>query len=151
MRAFSHILVPVDFSEPNRAAIAKAVAIARPADTLLTLLHVIEEVPYAEDDQIDAFYAMLRRRAEQRMRELEGMIRQIGWEGETATEIVIGRRGPEIVRHAAENEVDLVVMSSHPIVADDLSGGWATLSYQVSIICPCSVLLVKDANNSREE
>lgn len=144
MRDFSHILVPVDFSQANHAALARAMEIAGPTKTRITLLHVIEEVPYAEDDQIDTFYAMLQRQAEQKMSELAAASqRGDGPEQELEMEIIVGRRGPEILRFTAENEVDLVVMSSHAIHPDDLSRGWATLSYQVSIICPCSVLLVK--------
>jgi universal stress protein A len=143
MRAFSHILVPVDFTDRNLTALASAMEIARHAQAKITLLHVIEEVSYAEDDQISEFYAMLQRRAEQKMRELEQTFGQERGIGEPLTEIVVGRRGPEIVRYAMENQVDLVVMSSHAIQTKDLSTGWATLSYQVSIVCPCSVLLVK--------
>jgi nucleotide-binding universal stress UspA family protein len=133
----------VDFSDSNRAAIDRAVEIARPASARITLLHVIEEIPYAQDDQIEAFYTMLQRTAEQKMQEFAAPLRQTGAAREASTEILVGRRGPDIVSFAAKNGVDLIVMSSHSIQADDLSGGWATLSYQVSIVCPCSVLLVK--------
>jgi nucleotide-binding universal stress UspA family protein len=143
MRAFSHIVVPVDFTERNRIALAKAMEIARPAAGRIMLLHIIEEVPYADDDQIDKFYAMLRRQAEQKMHELVEGFRKDRGAVELTTAIMVGRRGPEIVRYAMEKHADLVVMSSHAIRTDDLTGGWATLSYQVSIICPCSVLLVK--------
>lgn len=141
MRAFSHILVPVDFTERNGTALARAVEIARPA-ARITLLHVIEEVSDAGSDPIDRFYAMLQRRAEQKMHALVEDFQRRG-ETELASEIFIGRRGPDILRYVVENGVDLVVMSSHALRANDLSTGWATLSYQVSIICPCSVLLVK--------
>jgi universal stress protein A len=147
MRAFSHIIVPVDFTERNRTTLARALEIARPAQSQVSLLHVIEEVPYAEDEQIDAFCAMLRRRAEQKMQELAEGASANPDAGRLNTEIIIGRRGPEIVRYAVENQVDLVVMSSHAIELNDLSAGWATLSYQVSIICPCSVLLVKESGS----
>ena len=145
MRAYSHILVPVDFTDRNRHALEAAMEIARPAKGKITLLHVIEEVPYANDDQIDAFYAMLQRQAKEKMQELAETTprREDRDARRLATEIIIGRRGPEIVRYAVEHQVDLVVMSSHALQPNDVSAGWATLSYQVSIICPCSVLLVK--------
>jgi nucleotide-binding universal stress UspA family protein len=58
-------------------------------------------------------------------------------------EIDVGKRGPEIVRFASDRGVDLVILSSHKVGIGDPVRNWATLSYQVSIICPCPVLLVK--------
>jgi hypothetical protein len=45
--------------------------------------------------------------------------------------------------------VDLVVMSSHVIDAEEPHKSWATLSYQVATFCPCPVLLVKWATARR--
>ena len=140
MRAFSHILVPVDFTEKNRIALARAVEIAQPASARVTLLHVIEELEGADDQESDAFYDALRRRAEQKMQDLR---ESSSAQPPPASEIILGRRGPDILQFAAENDVDLIVMSSHVIDPGEPSRGWATLSYQVSIVCPCAILLVK--------
>jgi nucleotide-binding universal stress UspA family protein len=59
--------------------------------------------------------------------------------------IVFGRRGPQIVQYADQHQMDLIVLSSHVVDPRRPGEGWATLSYQVSIACPCPVLLVKNA------
>ena len=57
---FAHILVPVDFTSKNQAAVKTALRLAETEDTQVTLLHVIEEVEYAELDEIDDFYDQLK-------------------------------------------------------------------------------------------
>jgi nucleotide-binding universal stress UspA family protein len=61
----------------------------------------------------------------------------------STSEIIYGRRRAEIIRYATQRGVDLVVMSSHVIDAEEPHKSWATLSYQVATFCPCPVLLVK--------
>ena len=45
--------------------------------------------------------------------------------------------------YVMQNEVDLVVMSSHRVDLADAPRGWGTLSHQVSVLCPCAVLLIR--------
>ena len=138
---FQHILSPVDFTEKNMAALEITRDLASWNNARVTLLHVIERVQYADDEGIRGFYRALEAKARDN---LQQMARQFIDEGLTVEQnVVYGRRGPEIVRYTIEHEVDLVVMSSHQVDLSDLAGEWATLSYQVSILCPCPVLLVK--------
>jgi hypothetical protein len=102
---------------------------------------VIERIEYAEDAETKQFYAMLAAKARGKMEQLAQ--RFAAAKLKIDSRIVYGRRGPEIVRCALQTDVDLVVLSSHKIDMDEIAGGWATLSYQVSILCPCPVLLVK--------
>jgi nucleotide-binding universal stress UspA family protein len=57
--------------------------------------------------------------------------------------ILYGKRLIEIVRDACERKVDLIVMSSHKVDPAAGASSFGTLSYQVSILCDCPVLLVK--------
>ena len=57
--------------------------------------------------------------------------------------LLYGKRVLEIVRDARERKVDLIVMSSHKIDPAAAAQSLGTLSYQVSILCDCPVLLVK--------
>jgi len=55
----------------------------------------------------------------------------------------LGKRAREIVSYEAEHDVDLIVLSSHPVDSDDPPGSLATLSYQIAVLSRCPVLLVK--------
>ncbi len=136
---FQHILCPVDFTGKNITALD--VVYAMLPQSRVTLLHVIERIEYAEDEETQQFYDGLEKKARTHLGELAQRFLDAG--RPIKTQIIYGRRGPEIVRHAIDAAVDLVVLSSHKIDREQLSGGWATLSYQVSILCPCPVLLVK--------
>jgi universal stress protein A len=138
---FTHILVPLDFTPKNAAALEIAGRLAAPAGARVTLLHVIEAIEYATGKEIDEFYRGLEGRAEKELREAERPLSAKGIL--VTTEIVYGRRGAEIIRYASERGADLVVMSSHVIDAKEPHKSWATLSYQVATFCPCPVLLVK--------
>ncbi|MFQ5731546.1 MAG: universal stress protein [Planctomycetaceae bacterium] len=141
MARFQHFLVPVDFTDKNEAALQTARDLAAAADGRMTLLHVIELIGDELDPELAEFYERLQRRASDELRALEKRLIRLGIE--TTTEIRIGRRVPEIVGFAAENEVDLIVLSSHRIERDQPVRSLGTISYQVSILCECAVMLVK--------
>jgi len=137
---FEHILIPVDFTEKNQAALDVAFQLASQNRSRLTLLHVIETVEEA-DDEIQSFYDMLEEKARTEMAQMAD--RFLGDKLVVEQSILFGRRGSEIVRTSLENQVDLVVLSSHKIDLDQPPKDWGTLSYQVSVLCQCPVLLVK--------
>jgi nucleotide-binding universal stress UspA family protein len=141
---FAHILVPLDFTAKNAAAVNVASRLGQQCGARVTLLHVIETIEHATGKEIEDFYATLEGQARKKLAEAESSIADIA-DAELAvqSQILYGRRGPEIVRYAQDNAVDLVVMSSHPIDMNQPAKSWATLSYQVATFCPCPVLLVK--------
>jgi universal stress protein A len=47
------------------------------------------------------------------------------------------------VRYADEQEVDLLLLSSHQVDRDHPALGWGTISYRIAIMARCPVLLVK--------
>ena len=48
-----------------------------------------------------------------------------------------------IVKYAAANEVDLIVLASHRVKPSRVDRDWGTMSYKVGILAQCPVLLVK--------
>ena len=138
---FKHLLVPVDFTEQNRETLSVARNLAQQNLAQVTLLHVIETIDYVADDEIDQFYQTLQTQARHKMDQLALPFQdaQVVVDGR----IVLGKRAREIVTYALQNEVDLVVMSSHRVNLSDGPRGWGTLSHQVSILCPCAVLLIR--------
>ena len=141
---FHHILVPVDFTEKNRAAVELAQQLARQSDARVSLLHVIEFIDFPEDDEeISNFYDKLQARSE---KELDNLLEMFTDDDlDVIVETIINHRCKGIVLYAVDNDVDLIVMSSHPIAPDQRGGGLATISYQVSAVCNCSIVLVKQS------
>ncbi len=139
---FRHLLVPLDFSPKNMAALDIAFEIAEVNAARVTLLHVIERIDEAAEDQdTAAFYERLRRRADA---ELESRCQRFVEAGLSAEyKVRFGKRAEAIVQFVIERDVDLVVLSSHPIDQKEPARSVATISYQVSLFAPCPVLLVK--------
>lgn len=141
MAQFQHLLVPVDFTDKNEAALQAASGLAAAVDGRITLLHVIETIGDEVDSELAEFYERLQRRATDKMNALQNRLIEVGID--TSIEIRVGRRVPEIVGVAAEQDVDLVVLSSHRIDRNQPARSLGTISYKVSILCDCAVMLVK--------
>jgi nucleotide-binding universal stress UspA family protein len=138
---FQHILVPVDFTEKNLTALDLVFDLATASRARVTLLHVIETIDVELDSELEQFYAKLEVRADSELERLSQRFVAAGLAVDRKTRY--GKRALEIVKDIIERKADLVVMSSHkPDLAKPLQT-WATLSYQVSVLCPCPVLLVK--------
>ena len=141
MPQFQHLLVPVDFTGKNDVALATARDLAAGNETRITLMHVIERIDDDVDPELTEFYDRLNTRAADNMQPLATRLSDAGIH--VATDIRLGRRVPEIVQFANDHAVDLIVLSSHRIDREHPARSLATISYQVSILCNCAVMLVK--------
>jgi nucleotide-binding universal stress UspA family protein len=138
---FQHILVPVDFTAKNQAALDIAFEMASQNSARVTLLHVIETIENVPQEELAAFYDRLNSRAET---QLESRSQRFADAGVAVDrKIRHGKRLAEIVRDARDRKADLIVMSSHRVDPNAAAQSLGTLSYQVSILCDCPVLLVK--------
>ncbi len=141
---FKNVLVPVDFAEKNWSALDVAFEVAVNNKASVTLLHVIEKIDEGDldtDPDVTDFYSRLKQRAK---RELETMGQRFVEAGVDVHErIRFGKRAPEIVKYSVDHEADLIVMSSHPLAEANPAASIVTLSYQVSLLCSCPILLVK--------
>ncbi len=143
---FRKILVPVDFTEKNEAAIRVAVELASPAgkgggEAEVTLLHVIETIEHLEPGEVEGFYRSLEARSAAKMFLLEERFQQAGVKARH--EVLVGKRAETIVRYAEEHEADLILLSSHKVDRQHPALGIGSLSYRVAIVANCPVLLVK--------
>jgi universal stress protein A len=141
---FQRILIPVDFSDKNAAALDAGLRLARQNQSTVTLLHVLETIEGldpATDSELDAFFAKLDQSARDRMAPLAERFAERNIP--VFQEVVRGRRAEEIVRYAMAQPIDLILVSSHRVTPGDPGRGWGTISYQVAILAPCTVLLVK--------
>jgi len=137
---FDHILVPVDFSDKSARSLDVAIQMASLYRSRLTLLHVIETLEY-EDTELKSFYESLESGAWSKLKPMAEQCVQAGLEVEQ--DVVYGRRAVCIVDYAVDKQADLLILGSHKIASDNLPKNLVTLSYQVSIMCQCPVLLVK--------
>lgn len=138
---FRHILIPTDLTERSLKALDVAVAMGLNETPAITLLHVIEMIEGAEEEDFAGFYRKLARRAAKFMdRVIVGYQERKPAIGK---EIVYGRRVPDILKYAGAHEVDLIVLSSHRIEKENMLQGWGTISYKVSLLADCPVMLVK--------
>jgi len=140
---FRKILVPVDFTDKNEAALRTAIEIAGRAEDgcEATLLHVIEAIEHLEPGEMADFYRSLETRATARLFALHDRFKEAGVA--VRQELLIGPRAETIVRYAEDNEMDLVILSSHKVDRDHPALGLGTLSYRIAIVVRCPVLLVK--------
>jgi nucleotide-binding universal stress UspA family protein len=138
---FRKILVPLDLTEKNRAALDAARELAAGSAGEVCLLHVVEtleDVPYEE---MEEFYRRLEERAQTALEPLALEFRDLGLA--VNHRIGFGKRAQEIVRYADEWGAELILLSSHRVEPDTGPTGWATISYRVAILARCPVLLVK--------
>ena len=137
---FQKILVPVDFTDKNEAALELAADLARRSGGEVALLHVIEtlELP---PDEVQEFYDRLEARAGEKMEEMSARLRDAGVP--VVQRISYGKRVPEIVEYAEASDQELVIMDSHRLGPEHVEGGGLTISHQVAIFAPCPVLLLR--------
>ena len=139
---FNHILVPVDFSDDNRHSLTIALELARLSQGQVTLLHIIEMIAETTlQGELREFYAKLEQQAREKFDAL--LAEFMNSQAPLTSEIAYGERVQEILSYVEQNQIDLIVMSSHRIDPANPTVGWGTLSHKIGILAPCPVMLVK--------
>jgi len=138
---FRRILVPVDFTTKNRAALDAACLLAADTQSRVILLHVIEKIDYLPAKELKMFYRDLQDRAREKLKVTASLIAE--QDIHVQQKLLGGHRVQAILDFARKNRVDLIVMSSHKVDLKKPVQGWGTISYRVAILSQCPVLLVK--------
>ncbi len=60
---FTHLLVPLDFTQKNEVAIRMASELAARDDAQVTLMHVVETIDNTESADFESFYQQLQQSA----------------------------------------------------------------------------------------
>ena len=141
----ARVLVPMDFSEPSRTALAYGLGLARTFGASVHVLHAVEE-PLAQGWNGFGLPALPELRAQvlaDAQRQLEEAVPQLERDRQ-ATELVtcLGDPHREIVSFARARQVDLIVMGTHGRggVAHLLLG---SVAEKVVRDAPCPVLTVR--------
>ena len=138
---FKKILLPIDMSDRHQQALDVALELAGRTGGEVVLLHVIEVIAGSTMEEERDFYGRLERAARKHLDHLGARLghRQVPW----SAEVLFGNRVPEIARNAREIGADLIVLTSPRPDPNNPVAGWGSLSYRVSLLAPCPVLLVK--------
>ncbi len=138
---FRHILVPLDLSGKNEAALKTALRLAEQNRARVTLLHVIQRIEHVPEAELRGFYRQIEAAARKKM---EAAARRFAAKKVDVRPVVaIGAPARGIVEHAVATGVDLIVLASHKVDPSRPGQGWGTTSYKVGVLCRCPVLLVK--------
>ena len=138
---FKNILVPVDFPESNTQTLDIAINMAFKTKGKVTLLHVIEIISDTTSNEFQEFYLAMEKRSQQDMASL--LVPHEKSSVHIETKIVYGNRTREILRHAENNNIDLIVLHSHKIDFNEPTSGWGTISHKIGILSQCPVMLIK--------
>ncbi|GAB4300282.1 MAG: hypothetical protein Kow0058_15670 [Roseovarius sp.] len=134
---YKHVLVPVSFDEDRDAAGAARVGrLLAGEDGRITLLHVIEQIPYYAISYLPQEYLTEARAAiEAELGEMAAGLPR------AQAAVVEGHSGRTILEWAETNDVDCIVIASHrPGMQDLLLGSTAS---QVVRHAACSVHVVR--------
>jgi nucleotide-binding universal stress UspA family protein len=140
-RGLHRLLVPLDFTERDRATLKMALLVAEASRAFTTLLHVV----YAPDEtatrDLRAFYSELSEKGHAKLVQKTAPFRKKHLQ--VAVSVLVGRPLEEILAFTRDDATDLIVLSSHAVDPGRPAPGWNTLSYQVAALCGCPVLLAK--------
>jgi nucleotide-binding universal stress UspA family protein len=144
------VLVPTDFSDSARHALTYGISFAREYEAELVLLHVVENITvgYASDlfpVPMAEVFQEISGYAKAELAKLAALARERGVT--TVSEIVVqGKPSAEIIRHAAENAVDMIVLGTHGKGMLD-QALFGSTTERVVRRAPCPVLTVRKAEH----
>jgi nucleotide-binding universal stress UspA family protein len=144
MITLQNILVPSDFSECSDAAVRYGLELARKFDATLHLLHVVQD-PMTMPWAAEGFGIPMLEVVEQWQKEAEARLNAAippADRGRVRVSSAVASPYPEILRFAAQNGVDLIVMGTHGRggVTHLLLG---SIAEKVVRRAPCPVLTVR--------
>ncbi len=144
MMQIRQILAPTDFSECSKQAVACAYELAQTFGAKLVLLHVIEELPSYIGFIPPGGAAMLLKDLERQARlDLAEVLPEAeAAEVEVTRQVVGGSPSHEIVKVAAAEKVDLIVIATHGRTG--LSHlGMGSVAERVVRTAPCPVMTIR--------
>src|SRR5450759_5033795 len=143
MITVNKILVPIDFSETSKRVLDFGRMLADACGASLHLLHVIGFSLTKPEGEAQERHDACNR--------LEALLGRTDLKGRRATtSCLVGTPAVDIVRYAADNAIDLIVMGahSHGPTFQMVTG---SIAEDVVRLAPCAVLAVKNVETARQE
>jgi len=138
---YKNILVPTDLSDKSKHSIQAALKLAAQTSGCVELLHVVEKMGGEPDGEIEGFYLKLAEEASEKLAGWQQQFKKVFESVPTDKTILVGKTTHEILKFCQEKEKDLIVMTSR-IFNQELQGV-GTVSHQVALLAPVSVLVVR--------
>ena len=138
---YKNILVPTDLADKSELSIHTALTMASQNHGSVQLLHVVEKVGDDTDKEIESFYLKLAEMANQKLSDWQHRFKTDFVGVPIEITILVGKRAQEILKFSQEKNNDLIVMTSR--IFNKEEPGLGTLSHQVSLFAPVSVLVVR--------
>ena len=143
MLPFRRILCPTDFSEPSYRALWAANELALQFSASLVVVHVVPlviDIPTSADCYTPSDVETAQARAQETLQEVVG--KRISQRVRIHTKVAVGVPADEIVKAAADDNVDIIVMATHGLT------GWRRLicgsvAETVVRLAPCPVLTMQ--------
>jgi nucleotide-binding universal stress UspA family protein len=145
MGILKNILVPTDFSQAFKQTLDYAVEIAKPAEAILHIIHVIEPIAFASDlatnkFEINRFTNELELHVKKHIEKIKKMIKED--ELTIKTSILHGNAYKEILDYADKNQIDMICIANHA-QADLESFLFGSTTKRVLKKAKCPVLTVR--------
>jgi universal stress protein A len=146
MQTLDQILVPVDFSACSRAALDYAAFLANGRDATIDVLHIwgpmqsAWDPPDAEQDPLVVFE---RTEAGNQMKKFLARLEDEGIGLQIRGRLESGDPCATILRVAAENDYDLIVMGTHGVHTDLTSLILESVAESVVRRAPCPVVTIR--------
>jgi nucleotide-binding universal stress UspA family protein len=121
--------------------IATASEFARQTDGEVLLLHVIQTIPGLSMDVERNFYDQLESASRTFLTKLSETFTDQGIR--TSVQILKGNRGEELLSHATDNQVDVIIVRSPRINPSNPRSAIGSLSWKIGLLAPCDVLLIR--------
>jgi universal stress protein A len=142
MPVYQHILTAIDLGDNSAMVLQQAAALAQLCDAELTVLHVVNfSIPPDVDPVIPAMDAIEQELIEAAHKRLDELLEREALTKGVGTIVGSGRPKVEIMRIAAREKVDLIVVGAHG--HHGIGGLLGSTADRVVDRAVCSVLVVR--------
>jgi nucleotide-binding universal stress UspA family protein len=141
---FKRIMVALDFSEPSRSALTRAVEVAQTYSARLCLVHVVDPPPFISGAHTDPLMLSSDKLQMLAQTKLYGIAdTQVPDVIESESRVVKGRSHKEIVKLAQRWRADLIVLATHGHTGLKHAFLGSTAESVVRY-APCAVLVIRN-------
>lgn len=138
---YAKILLPLDLTDHNAEVLRRASELARASSGEIHLLHVVETIAGVEFEDDPEFYRRFSEASQEKLSTAAAQLRSQGHRVEFTTSY--GSRGDQILEYTVEHEIELMIVRSPALAAEEPRKGLASLSWKLGLLARCDVLLVK--------
>lgn len=138
---YKNILVPTDLANKSELSVQTALTMASQNHGSVQGLHVVEKMGGEPDAEVENFYLKLTKRADQKLSDWQRKFQEEFADITIDKTMLVGKRAQEMLQFLQKKAIDLIVITSRAF--NKVERGLGTLSHQISLFSPISVLVVR--------